>query len=152
MSIAEKLTTIAENQQRVYGAGYAAGQAEGGGSGDSSVFVGDDSTTVAEYYEAYQAGKMCFMLRSSNQSCWVASACTSDVTYFYNINVLGGVSRGVLLPDGTWDAKNIDTVKTVNGVSPDNSGNVDITLTDEQIGEIVNRVMETMPTWTGGSY
>ena len=30
MSIAEKLTTIAENQQKVYDAGYAAGQAEGG--------------------------------------------------------------------------------------------------------------------------
>ena len=29
MSIAEKLTTIAENQQAVYDAGYAKGQAEG---------------------------------------------------------------------------------------------------------------------------
>ena len=29
MSIAEKLTTIADNQQKVYDAGYAAGQAEG---------------------------------------------------------------------------------------------------------------------------
>ena len=34
MSIAEKLTTIAENQQKVYDAGYTAGQAAGGG-GDS---------------------------------------------------------------------------------------------------------------------
>lgn len=34
MSIAEKLTTIAENQQKVYDAGYAAGQAEGGGGLD----------------------------------------------------------------------------------------------------------------------
>ena len=31
MSIAEKLTTIAENQQKVYDAGFVAGQAEGGG-------------------------------------------------------------------------------------------------------------------------
>lgn len=31
MSISRKLTTIAENQQRVYDAGYAKGQAEGGG-------------------------------------------------------------------------------------------------------------------------
>lgn len=31
MSIAEKLTTIAENQQKVYDAGYSAGQAAGGG-------------------------------------------------------------------------------------------------------------------------
>lgn len=34
MSIAEKLTTIAENQQKVYNAGYAAGQAAGGGGTD----------------------------------------------------------------------------------------------------------------------
>lgn len=34
MSIAEKLTTIAENQQLVYNAGYAAGQAAGGGGTD----------------------------------------------------------------------------------------------------------------------
>ena len=31
MSIAQKLSTIAENQQRVYDAGFAAGAAEGGG-------------------------------------------------------------------------------------------------------------------------
>ena len=35
MSIAEKLTTIAENQQRVYDAGYAQGQNDGGGGYDS---------------------------------------------------------------------------------------------------------------------
>ena len=34
MSIAEKLTAIAENEQRVYDAGFAAGQAAGGGGED----------------------------------------------------------------------------------------------------------------------
>lgn len=34
MSIAEKLAVIAENEQKVYDAGYAAGQAEGGGGED----------------------------------------------------------------------------------------------------------------------
>ncbi len=33
MSIADKLTTIAENQQAVYDAGYAQGQSQGGGGG-----------------------------------------------------------------------------------------------------------------------
>lgn len=42
MSIAEKLQTIAENEQRVYDAGYAKGQAEGG----------DTSTAYAEGFEA----------------------------------------------------------------------------------------------------
>ena len=34
MSIADKLTAIAENQKAVYDAGFSAGQAQGGGSGD----------------------------------------------------------------------------------------------------------------------
>lgn len=37
MSIAEKLTTIAENQQKVYNAGYAAGQTAGGGGADPNL-------------------------------------------------------------------------------------------------------------------
>lgn len=44
MSIAEKLQTIAENEQRVYDAGYAKGQAEGG-----------DTSTA--YAEGFAAGK-----------------------------------------------------------------------------------------------
>ena len=43
MSMAEKLTAIAENQQRVYDAGYAKGKAEGGESGG-----GDDG-----YYDTF---------------------------------------------------------------------------------------------------
>lgn len=46
MSIAEKLTTIAENERRVYDAGYAAGQATGGG--------GD---TEAAYNKGFADGK-----------------------------------------------------------------------------------------------
>jgi len=44
MSVAEKLQTIAANQQRVYDAGFAAGQAAGG-------------DTDAAYQEGYDAGK-----------------------------------------------------------------------------------------------
>ena len=44
MSIAEKLTTIAENQQKVYDAGFTAGQAQGGGGGNG-------------YDEGYEQGK-----------------------------------------------------------------------------------------------
>lgn len=47
MSIAEKLQTVAENQQKVYDAGYAAGQAAGGGGGD----------TEAAYNEGFTDGK-----------------------------------------------------------------------------------------------
>ena len=47
MSISEKLDIIAENQYKVYDAGYAAGQATCGGGGD----------TDAAYNEGFEAGK-----------------------------------------------------------------------------------------------
>lgn len=53
MTIAEKLTQIAENEQKVYDAGYAKGQAEGGGAYDE----GFEAGKVAEYdafWDAYQ--------------------------------------------------------------------------------------------------
>lgn len=43
MSIAEKLTTIAENQQKVYDAGYEKGKAEGGGSYDEGYTAGQQA-------------------------------------------------------------------------------------------------------------
>ena len=52
MTIAEKLTTIAENEQKVYDAGYSAGQADGGYN------EGFDAGKQAEYnrfWDAYQA-------------------------------------------------------------------------------------------------
>ena len=44
MSVAEKLQTIAENEQKVYDAGYAKGQAEGGGGDVPDGFVKVDPT------------------------------------------------------------------------------------------------------------
>lgn len=52
MSIAEKLQTIAENEQRVYDAGYAKGQAEGG-------------NPTATYEEGFAAGK-----KAENDEFW----------------------------------------------------------------------------------
>lgn len=49
MSIADKLTVIAENQQRVYDAGYAKGKAEGGESG------GGDDGYYDTFWDVFQA-------------------------------------------------------------------------------------------------
>lgn len=48
MSIAEKLTVVADNQQRVYDAGYAKGKAEGGGCGKTNVIVTREPTCTEE--------------------------------------------------------------------------------------------------------
>lgn len=49
MTIAEKLQTIAENEQKVFDAGYAKGQAEGGGGYDEGVQAEYD-----RFWDAYQ--------------------------------------------------------------------------------------------------
>lgn len=52
MSIAEKLTQIAEKQQRVYGAGFTAGQAQGGGGTDDAFWdaIQDNGNRLAYPY------------------------------------------------------------------------------------------------------
>lgn len=57
MSIAEKLTQIAENQQRVYDAGFIAGQAQGGSGDNGSYEEGYEQGKQAEYdrfWDVYQ--------------------------------------------------------------------------------------------------
>lgn len=119
-----------------------------------SVFVGDDNTTVAEYLAAYQAEKVCFMRRRSGPVylSWVLIQIDATNAYFYYVDRYGVVHYGNLTSAGAWNQTQVRTVKTVNGVTPAPDGNVNVTLTDEQIGQIVDRVIETMPTWTGGSY
>ena len=48
MSIAKKLKTVAENQQKVYDAGFTAGQATGGNT-DAAYQAGFDAGKQAEY-------------------------------------------------------------------------------------------------------
>ena len=57
MSIAEKLTTIAENQQRVYDAGFSAGQAQGGNGGyDEGYIDGWNEGSTNSYNNGYDDG------------------------------------------------------------------------------------------------
>ena len=59
MAIADKLAIIAANEQRVYDAGYAAGQAAGGGGGSDRYDEGVADGKKAEYdrfWDAYQGG------------------------------------------------------------------------------------------------
>lgn len=56
MSIAEKLTTVAENQQKVYEAGFAAGQAQGSSSDDYWQYV--NSLEYAFAYPSWDGEKV----------------------------------------------------------------------------------------------
>jgi hypothetical protein len=100
-----------------------------------SVFVGDEDTTVAEYYEAYQAGKVCFIKRKSgptDQYTWVAYYCTPSAAFFYHVSDDCRVEYGTLASDGSWSYKSVlpGTVKSVNGITPSPDGNVKITIPD----------------------
>ena len=56
MNIADKLTQIAENEQKVYDAGFAAGQEQGGGSGEDRYQEGYDDGYQAGEREGFNAG------------------------------------------------------------------------------------------------
>ena len=102
---------------------------ESAAGGSGNVFVGDANTTVAEFYEAYQAGKVCFMKRASGPSgtvTWVSYNCTQYFAFFYHVTNGGAVVYASLSEDGTWTINRAfsDVVKSVNGITPDPSGKV----------------------------
>lgn len=102
---------------------------ESAAGGSGNVFVGDENTTVSEFYEAYQAGKVCFMKRASGPSgtvTWVSYNCTQYYAFFYHVTNGGAVMYARLSEDGTWTINRAfsDVVKSVNGITPDLSGKV----------------------------
>ena len=74
MSIAEKLTTIAENEQKVYDAGYSVGKAEGGDT-ETAYNEGVETGKQAEYdafWDAYQRnGEPRSYRWAFSSACWV---------------------------------------------------------------------------------
>ena len=113
---------------------------------DCDVFVGDASTTLAEYIEAFESGKACFLKRAygagGSARFWTIVKCVASYAQFLTIDDFGTVVYGTLKSDSTWETKTASTtsgVLSVNGVKPDASGNVvdtrvvDITIPMEQV-------------------
>ncbi len=75
MSIAEKLQTVAENQQKVYDAGFTAGQAAGGDT-DAAYQAGFDAGKKAEwnrFWDAYQDnGKLTYYTYAFSGNGWTS--------------------------------------------------------------------------------
>lgn len=67
-----------------------------------STFVGDETTTVAEFYEAYNAKKTCFLRNSypGGTRTWVAYSVGQQVAYFYAIDAGGTILSGMLSSSG----------------------------------------------------
>lgn len=62
-----------------------------------------------------------------------------------------GVTVGTTLSPSAIERK-LKPVKTVNGVAPDENGNVKIEYTKEDKAEMVNDVLAALPKWEGGMY
>ena len=72
----------------------------------TEIFIGDDSTTVAEYYEACQNGKVCFMERNrggSGKWTWMMVNVNTSKADFHSADYNGNVMYGRLLANGTWN-------------------------------------------------
>lgn len=80
MSIAEKIATIAANEQRVYDAGYEKGKADGGGGGGYT-----DGDLDASYNEGYDDGR-----QAEYDAFWNAYQ-MNGTRYNYQYGAFGGV-------------------------------------------------------------
>ncbi len=104
MSIEEKLTTIAENEQKVYDAGFAAGQAQGGGEDSQwwldwfesktdikNLFLGSAITYIPEFLDFSHITNANFAFRQclniQQESFYMNSCNAKDLGYlFYQSN------------------------------------------------------------------
>ena len=114
-----------------------------GAKGDNNVFIGDENTTVAEYFEAYQDGKACFMARNRGGSgnwTWMMVNANSSKADFVSIDNNGDIMFGRLLADGTWDYQT-NEIPTEVGVTSWND------LEDKPFGEIPGDTL----TWDGNT-
>lgn len=83
--IAEKLTTIAENQQKVYDAGFTAGQTQGGGGSYDQGYTDGKQAEHDRFWDAFQQGGT----RTSYNSAFEGSYWTDEAFKpKYDLNVL----------------------------------------------------------------
>ena len=100
-----------------------------------TVFVGDENSTLAEFLEAYQNKKSCFLIRprgGSGNETWTMYSANASQARFHLIDANGNLMVGTLTSAGEWSYNTHNIVKTINGVAADWQGNVEI---DGTIGE-----------------
>lgn len=75
MAIAEKLTTIAENQQKVYDAGYEKGKAESGGGSYDEGYTAGQQAEYDRFWDLYQGNGT----RTTYQYAFAGSGWRTDI-------------------------------------------------------------------------
>ena len=71
----------------------------------SGVFVGNENTTLAEFFEAYQNKKACFLYRprgGSGYEQWALYNANTSQARFYMIEQNGKIMVGTLKSNGDW--------------------------------------------------
>lgn len=98
-------------------------------AGIDNVFIGDENTTLEEFYNAHCAGKMCFMKRNmagGRTGYWVAYTMSSVMANFYEFS--STPDGQVSISYATLDSSGNFTSKSVMPA--------DKTYVDEAIGDI----------------
>lgn len=73
--------------------------------GGAGVFVGDENTTLAEFFEAFQNKKACFLYRprgGTGYEQWVLYTANTSQARFYMIDANGNIMVGTLKSNGDW--------------------------------------------------
>lgn len=108
--------------------------------GSADVFVGDENTTLDEFYEAYQDNKVCFMIRPGGGAgivTWVMYTANTSFARFSQIDQNGGTRVGKLDSNGEW------TFVTYTGGG---------TVSEDQIIAALESYLEDNPIKRGGGF
>lgn len=83
-------------------------------------FVGDSNTTVAEFYEAYSAGRACFMIRprAGGTMMWTLTQAAVNAAFFGAVD-RGSIMEGTLQADGTFNYTTLGRTDTIDEKSTD---------------------------------
>ena len=120
-----------------------------------AVFVGNENTTLAEFFEAYQNKKACFLYRprgGSGYEQWTLYHANTSQARFYMIEQNGKIMVGTLKSDGNWSY----VIHEVSGWDVDLSGyaKIEDVPTDDHINALINNALgnsiEEIDTLLGG--
>ena len=105
-----------------------------------AVFVGNENTTLAEFFEAYQNKKACFLYRprgGSGYEQWTLYHANTSQARFYMIEQNGKIMVGTLKSDGNWSY----VIHEVGG-----------SVSEDQIISVLESYLEDNPIKSGGGF
>lgn len=136
MSIAEKLTTIAENEQKVYNAGYEKGKAEGGG-GDNLMRYITGYTNLFSGSQFPQNTELEFTLNSGHTT--ELSGLFSGAKGLKSIKLIGGDEK-VCSCTGIFGSLNDTEIIDISELKIKIGGGINFFLNDHKLKTVIGEI------------